>query len=301
MSEPDTLSVFAPAKLNLYLHIIGRREDGYHLLDSLFVFADIGDTIDIAPAKQFSFSISGPFSGAFSQAGKDSSPKSGNLVVRAAYRLAETMNKTLDFHIGLTKNLPLSSGIGGGSTDAAATIWGLLQIWQTAPAAVAGLDDLLVSLGADVPACFSCQSAHIRGIGEQITPVSGFPEIPVVLVNCGAACPTGALFEALSGKFTAPAPPHPDNADPGTLIEYLREQRNDFTQAAIARAPEIGDVIQSLEKQNGCRLARVSGSGATCFGLFDTPAAAKNAAANISQAYPAWWVRHGMVGNAGRY
>lgn len=301
MNAESAVSIFAPAKLNLFLHITGRRDDGYHLIDSLFAFADIGDRLDIAPAGDFQFSVTGPFAPAFTAADKSAAPDSGNLCVRAAYGLAGWLNKDMNVHITLHKNLPLAGGLGGGSADAAATLWGLLKYWQIPPAAVKGLDDLLLSLGADVPPCFHCRAARVHGIGERISPLACFPDIPAVLVNCGASCPTGPLFKSLNCAFTAPAPPMPDDPDLDTLLDFLRGRRNDFTVAAIDHAPEIGAVLEALETAEGCRLARLSGSGASCFALFAASAQAENAAAHLTKKHPRWWVRSAVLGNTARY
>jgi len=299
MPQTDTkiIAVLAPAKINLYLHVTGRRADGYHTLDSLVVFADMGDRIRLKPAKELSFSIDGPYARAFPASGKDSSPNSANLVVRAAHRLADAIQRDLALDIRLTKNLPPASGIGGGSTDAAATIWALLEWWGIPPQAVPGLDDLMLGLGADVPVCFACAATRMTGIGEKLEPVEALEEIPAVLVNPGRPCATTAVFGELKGAFGEKAPDY-EGSD---LIGYLTQTRNDLTQAASALVPEIAEALGLIEKQQGCRMARMSGSGATCFGLFGSEMEALEAAEEILRAHPNWWVRATVLNRIQRY
>src|SRR3989339_388717 len=173
--------IFAPAKINLFLHVTGRKDD-YHLLDSLVVFADIGDEVILEPAVDFSFEITGPFASHFRVAESDCSPNSGNLLVRAVWKMAEAARKKPDVKITLVKNLPLASGLGGSSTDAAAAIWGLLEHWRMVkhPPFLA---DLLLNLGADVPACLDCRPVLMRGKGEILSPIQEMPELPILLVN----------------------------------------------------------------------------------------------------------------------
>lgn len=174
LSSQSELHIFAPAKVNLYLHITGKREDGYHELDSLVTFADIGDTLTLEPAREATLEIIGEHSAAFSDAERDCSRTSKNLIAKALWQLADLTGQSPDIKIILDKYLPLSSGIGGGSADAAATLWGLLKYWDIAPESLSTLDELLLSLGADTPVCFHCNSAQMRGIGEHITPIGIF-------------------------------------------------------------------------------------------------------------------------------
>ncbi len=299
-AQKKILTVLAPAKINLYLHITGRRDDGFHMLDSLVVFADVGDKISLKPSRAFSFSIDGPYARAFKSSERDIGDASGNLVVKAARRLAKAVNRDLMVNIRLTKNLPLAAGIGGGSSDAAATIWALLKWWNIEPRDVPDFDVLLLSLGADVPACMACTSVKVGGVGELIDPVPGVSEIPVVLVNSRNHCPTTDVFSRYDGSFGAPV-----FATVPVLkqdfIAFLKEQHNDLLEAAIGLVPNISKVLEILEVQQGCVLARMSGSGATCFGLFDNELESLDAAEQISRENPDWWVRAGVLNRGQRY
>ncbi|MDO5706643.1 MAG: 4-(cytidine 5'-diphospho)-2-C-methyl-D-erythritol kinase [Paracoccus sp. (in: a-proteobacteria)] len=255
----------APAKLNLTLHVTGRRGDGYHLLDSLVVFAGVGDVVDLSPGP-LSLTVDGPFAAGL-DAGDD------NLCLRAA--------RAIGGHaaIRLTKNLPVASGIGGGSADAAAVL-------RAFAAQGLMLPDAPERLGADVPVCLAGRPARMRGVGEVLDPLPPVPPIPVVLVNPGVAVATPAVFAALESRDNPPMPA-PDWADADGLIRFAAACRNDLQDAAIRLAPAIGEVLAALAGQ-GARLARMSGSGATCFGLFDSTEAARRAADAISR--PGWWV-----------
>ncbi|MDO5612420.1 MAG: 4-(cytidine 5'-diphospho)-2-C-methyl-D-erythritol kinase [Paracoccus sp. (in: a-proteobacteria)] len=259
MTEP------APAKLNLTLHVTGRRGDGYHLLDSLVVFARVGDVIALSSGA-LSLRIDGPFAPGLG-AGDD------NLCLRAARAIGG------DAAIRLTKNLPVASGIGGGSADAAAVLRGFARQGLALPASPE-------RLGADVPVCLAGRPARMRGVGEMLDPVPAIPPVPVVLVNPGVAVATPAVFAALDRRDNPPMPA-PDWRDAEGLIRFAAACRNDLQAPAIRIAPAIGDVLDALTA-TGARLARMSGSGATCFGLFDTPAQARAAADALRR--PGWWV-----------
>lgn len=271
-------TALARAKVNLCLHVTGQRADGYHLLDSLVVFAETGDRIAVAPAADLSLTVTGP-QGAGLGAGED------NLCLRAAraFGLPRGAAITLD------KHLPVASGIGGGSADAAAVLQALARLWGVAlPDAAA-----VLALGADVPVCLAGVPARMRGVGESVTPVSGLPAAWLVLVNPGVAVATPAVFRALSRRDN-PALPEvlpqqwPTAAD---LAAFLRAQRNDLEPAAVTLAPVVGQVTAALAGQAGCLLARMSGSGATCFGLFAGAQQAEEAAEAIRRAQPGWWVQ----------
>ena len=268
-----SFSQFAPAKVNLYLHVTGKRADGYHLLDSLAVFPAAGDIVAAAPAKALSLDISGPF-GAVLRAEAD------NLLLRAARLLAPARGAALS----LEKNLPVASGIGGGSADAAAALHVLSALWGITGA---GLPALALQLGADVPVCLASRPARMQGIGEILAPAPRLPGFGMVLVNPGVAVPTPAVFRARQGGFSAP-PNLPGHwADVDAMVADLARCTNDLQAAAIGIEPVIGDVLAVLAALPGAKLARMSGSGATCFALFATPAAARDAAARITQ--PGWW------------
>ncbi|KZD12854.1 4-diphosphocytidyl-2C-methyl-D-erythritol kinase [Oceanibaculum pacificum] len=269
----------APAKLNLFLHVTGRRADGYHLLDSLVAFAGQGDHIEAAPSDQLSLKIDGPFAAALSA-------EPDNLVLRAARLLAEAAGRPAQAALRLTKTLPVASGIGGGSADAAAALHALMNLWKIAlPEDV--LAALALQLGADVPVCLLGRSARLSGVGETLEPVA-LPALPLVLVNPGQPLSTPAVFKARQGPFGAPAP-EAIPTDPTALVSFLAAQRNDLASAAIALLPAISDVLDLLQRQPGCLLARMSGSGPTCFALMQTEDAATEAAHTIGRERPGWW------------
>lgn len=302
MSSTQTklLTIFAPAKINLYLHVTGRLDNGYHTLDSLVGFADIGDQLQIEPAQDFEFSADGPYSKAFGPKELDASPHSNNLVVQAAWALAQAAQKTPNVRAKLTKNLPIAAGIGGGSSDAAAMIWGLLEWWELSPQAKF-LPALMTRLGADVPVCLSCRPARMRGIGDILDPAPPMDEVPIVLVNPAKPCMTADVFRTYSSAYKEPQSLPDSLLDFGDLVEFLKGQENDLFEPACAVVPEIKNVMHALEAQSGCALARLSGSGPTCFGLFEDEAAARDAADAIAEDNPDWWVKSGWLNRPERY
>lgn len=266
---------FAPAKINLTLHVTGRRADGYHLLDSLVVFADVGDRVAVQPDTGLSLVIDGPMAAGVP-------PGEDNLVLRAA-RLIGAEGAA----IRLTKHLPMAAGIGGGSSDAAATLRALSRLTGRP---LPGREALL-TLGADLPVCMEPFPQRMRGIGEVIARVPDLPALAMVLVNPGVHVPTPAVFRALTHRDGAPMPDSlPHFADAVGLAGFLRGQRNDLEDPAIRLAPQIGTALQALSAQADCLIARMSGSGATCFGLFPDQDAAERAAAALRITYPYWWV-----------
>jgi len=279
----------APAKLNLYLHVTGRRADGYHLLDSLVAFSDIGDRLSVAPAPRLTLDIIGPFARDLAH---DDAQK--NLVWRAAEALAARLGRSPDVAVTLEKNLPVASGIGGGSSDAAAALKALAAHWQ------ASLDEnalltIAAELGADVPVCVIARPSFFGGIGDEIVPSPRLTPAPLLLVNPGIALPTAAVFRARQGAFSPPARFAAPPASIAELASLLKERRNDLTDAAIGIAPAISDVLARLAAQPGALIARMSGSGATCFALFEETAAAAAAAASLKTAQPGWWVAAGKL------
>jgi 4-diphosphocytidyl-2-C-methyl-D-erythritol kinase len=265
---------FAPAKVNLTLHVTGRRADGYHLLDSLVVFAGVGDRVSASLADEASLVVTGPMAAGLSGEGD-------NLVLRAARLMGVAAR------IGLEKVLPVSSGIGGGSADAAATLRLLARL---SGRALPGAAEVL-ALGADVPVCLQGRAVRMTGIGEGLGAVPALPEAWLVLVNPGVGVSTPAVFKALARADNAPMPREvPKMRSAAELAAFLSMQRNDLEAPAMALQPVIGRVKAALSAQAGCRVARMSGSGATCFGLFDDPLAAHAAARAIRAAEPAWWV-----------
>ena len=263
----------APAKINLTLHVTGQRDDGYHLLDSLVVFADVGDRLTLRRATVPALRVTGPMA-----AGVPTGPE--NLVLRAAARMGVALDITLE------KHLPSAAGIGGGSSDAAAVLRGALALLPE----LSLPDDAGLSLGADVPVCLMARAARMRGIGEDVAPVKGLPVLHAVLVNPGVSVSTAVIFRSLARKDNPAMPDDlPRWADAGDLSAWLQGQRTDMQAAAVAAAPVIGDVIAAIGGTAGCLLARMSGSGATCFGLY--PDAARAQAAAEALARPGWWVR----------
>jgi 4-diphosphocytidyl-2-C-methyl-D-erythritol kinase len=274
---------FAPAKINLHLHVVGRRGDGYHLLDSLVVFAGVGDWLEVSPAPDLSLTVTGPFAAGLAA-------EADNLVLRAAHGLAELAGVRATGALVLEKNLPVASGIGGGSADAAAALRLLCRFWDVAPA----LDGLAQRLGADVPVCLAGRPAMMSGVGEVLAPAPGLPAAGLVLVNPGIAVATPAVFRARSGGFSTSAR-FPEGGWDGTegLVRALSRTRNDLEAPASSLAPPIGDALAALAARPGCLLARMSGSGATCFGLFATAQAARDAAERIHR--DGWWVWGGPM------
>ncbi len=274
-----TVTETARAKINLCLHVTGQRPDGYHLLDSLVVFASTGDRISCTLSDRLDLSITGPESAGLS-AGQD------NLVLRAAHSFGPAKAA----RIVLEKHLPVSSGIGGGSADAAATLVALSRLWQR------DLPDAatVLALGADVPVCLAGHPAHMAGIGEKIRRLAQpLPACHLVLVNPRVPVSTPAIFRGLARKDNAPLPaPWPRMQSLAELAAFLALQRNDLESPAIVAQPIIGTVKAAIAAQAGCLLARMSGSGATCFGLFANLAAAAAAAQAIRTAQPEWWVDH---------
>jgi len=281
--------LLAPAKLNLYLHVTGRRADGYHLLDSLVAFADIGDWLTVAPAKRLSVAVTGPFAKDLAAIDPEQ-----NLVWRAAERLARRLGRLPDAAITLEKRLPVASGIGGGSSDAAAALTSLVSLWR-AKFGDGELAALGAELGADVPVCLAGRSAFVGGVGESIEPAPTLPPIAVVLANPGRPLVTADVFRTRSGPFGKAArfdrAPH----EAAGFARLLADRRNDLTDAARAIVPEIDDVLMALAGCDGALLSRMSGSGATCFALFAETKSAEDAAAHLRGANPGWWVASGRL------
>lgn len=269
----------APAKINLALHVTSRRPDGYHLIDSLVVFTAMGDTLSAEPAEDLRLELGGAFGGALA-----ATPD--NLVLRAA-RLMGAEAPGQGVALRLEKRLPVASGIGGGSADAAATLRALARMRKLPlpePAAVLGL-------GADVPACLLSRPLRMGGIGERLEPLAALPPFRLVLVNPGVAVSTAEVFAGLERSGNSPLPPMPARW-PGAagFARWLGGLRNDLEAPARAIAPAIGAALAALSADADCLLARMSGSGATCFGLFPGPEAAVRAAGLIARARPEWWV-----------
>ncbi len=273
---------FAPSKINLFLHVGEKRVDGFHALQSLVVFASAGDTLKFEQGKGLSLAVDGPFA-----VGLET--ESDNLVLRAARALASEAGVVANVKITLTKNLPVSSGIGGGSADAAAALRGLAKFWD---ASVSGtrLHVLAEELGSDVPVCVASHSSWMEGRGERVASAPPLPPLGIVLVNPGVAVPTGKVFAALRTRRGVDSEKPSGWTSAADLIAYLETTTNDLEAPAKEIAPVIGDAIGTIAASKEVLLARMSGSGATCFGLFGDEGTAQTAARAIAVARPGWWV-----------
>jgi 4-diphosphocytidyl-2-C-methyl-D-erythritol kinase len=274
----------APAKVNLDLCVLGRRDDGYHELDSVVVFVELADRLTFEPGDGLRLELGGPFAQALAG-------EAQNLVLRAAKLLAGRAGRGAGVRIRLEKHIPVAAGLGGGSADAAATLRGLDRLWGL------GLDRaelrrLALGLGADVPACLESRPVRMRGIGERLEPLSGVAALPLLLVNPGVPVPTGAVFARLEGRVAAPSQGPPAAfGDGGHLLAWLGASANHLEPSACALAPAIADVLQALRARPGCALARMSGSGATCFALFEAPSVLCAAEAALRARAPGWWLQ----------
>ncbi|MCB1493833.1 MAG: 4-(cytidine 5'-diphospho)-2-C-methyl-D-erythritol kinase [Rhodobiaceae bacterium] len=273
-----TLDGLARAKINLTLHLTGRRADGYHLLDSVVAFADVGDRLTVAPGESLSLTVTGPQAGGVPTDGR-------NLVLKAATKLAEAAGiDRPGARISLEKHLPAEAGIGGGSADAALALVLLDRMWGTR----ADLAAIAPTLGADVPMCLAGKPARVRGVGEVLSPVSPLPPLHVVLANPGVSVSTVSVFAACRLP-DGPPPPEPDWTDEAGFLAFLGEARNDLEDAAMTIAPAIAPLLSALREDANCLFARMTGSGATCFGLFRDPAPAQAAADAVRNAGLARW------------
>jgi 4-diphosphocytidyl-2-C-methyl-D-erythritol kinase len=270
--------IHAPAKLNLFLHVTGKRADGYHLLQSLFFFVEAGDRLQLQEAKQNMLRITGPFA-------KDLSVSADNSVLKALH-WAQTLYPDLPcYQVTLEKNLPVASGIGGGSADAAALLRALRLDKDSAAFA---------ALGADVPACYDSKTLWVEGIGEKLRPLPSAPPFHVLLANPGVAVQTRDVFAAREGDYTQLM----DFTMPQTREDWLalaRQTRNDLAEPACAVAPQIKSLLGDASRLPHCLLARMSGSGATCFALFDKAVQAQDAAALLRQSWPQAWIQTAAV------
>jgi len=273
---------FAPAKVNLALHVTGQRGDGYHLLDSLVVFAGVGDQVTARPARALTLRVVGPFA--------QGVPRDGsNLVLRAAEALRRARDVTLGAAITLTKRLPHAAGLGSGSADAAATLRVLADLWQVAPPAPD--DPMVLALGADVPVCLAGPGPlWMAGVGERLDPAPPVPGCAMVLVNPRIALPTRAVFDGLASKTNPALERAPRWPTPAAFADWLTGQRNDLQPPAEALAPEVARVLDRLRQTPGILHAVMSGSGATCIGLTADMATARRAARSIQVSEMGWWV-----------
>lgn len=275
MPLPTKVKETAPAKINLSLHVTGRRSDGYHLLDSLVVFADCKERLqaEMRPGPS-RLQVAGPRAAGVPCDGS-------NLILRAAALFEPDPGIAFDLY----KTLPAAAGIGGGSSDAAAALRAVQRLCGAALPPMAQI----TALGADIPVCLSHQPQRMRGVGEQLEPIADLPDCAVLLVNPGVDVPTGAVFRSMACRENpAMVELLPSWRDFTEFAAWLAKQRNDMEAAALGLAPQIADVLAALRAQPGCALARMSGSGATCFGLFADLASAEAAAQGLSG--QGWWV-----------
>lgn len=288
MIAAETVRVFAPAKINLFLHVGAKRADGYHALESLVVFAKLGDELEFEPADEISLAVEGRFGEALS-----SDPD--NLVLKAARALAADAKLHKGARITLIKNLPIASGIGGGSADAAATLRGLARLWdlQIAPERFHRIGE---GLGSDVPVCIASMPAWMEGRGEKLTKLDGIPEVAILLVNPGVAVPTGKVFAALKDRRGVGLPLPPEMRTARDLAAYLKTTANDLEAPACEIAPIVGELLDTLSAQRGALLSRMSGSGATCFALFESDEFAIAAARALNARNAGWWVATSRIG-----
>jgi 4-diphosphocytidyl-2-C-methyl-D-erythritol kinase len=262
----------------------GKRSHGYHLLESLVCFADYGDTLTLAKSTTTTLTIIGEFAPALHH-----TPLADNLIIKAQRALEQHTQRPLPTAFTLQKNLPLGGGIGGGSANAAATLKGLCALYNLSISPDT-LHHLATTIGADVPVCLASTPSLMTGIGEHVSPVSLPCTLNILLVTPPIHVPTKDVFKALQGNFSAPLPPLALDTEEA-LKTLLHNTRNDLEAPALALFPALQEPLSILTQQHGCWLTRLSGSGATCFGLFATAAQATTAATKIKQTHPAWWIK----------
>jgi 4-diphosphocytidyl-2-C-methyl-D-erythritol kinase len=281
---------FAPAKVNLTLHVVGRRPDGYHEIESLVVFADVGDRVTFAPGRALDLVTRGPTATAVG-------PSEDNLVLKAARLLAERVAGLKVGRFTLDKRLPVAAGLGGGSSDAAAALR-LLAKHNGIALDDPHLREAARLTGADVPVCLDPKVRMMRGIGEILSAPVAFAKRPAVLVNPGVSVATKDVFGRLARHrpLAVPPPPAGEGRVGAALLDSLAAARNDLEPPAVALQPIIADVLAALRASAQCRLARMSGSGATCFALYDSGRAATAAARALRGKHPGWWVRATTLG-----
>jgi 4-diphosphocytidyl-2-C-methyl-D-erythritol kinase len=284
----NAVRVFAPAKINLFLHVGEKRSDSFHDLQSLVVFAGVGDDLSFSAADELSLSLDGPFAAALTH-------DPDNLVLRAGRALAHKASVPANAKITLSKNLPVASGIGGGSADAAAALRGLSLLWDLQISSNELLE-IAATIGSDVPVCVSSTPAWMEGRGEHVTQIRQLPEVAMVLVNPGVAVSTAQVFSGLRTRRGVDMVKPLSFSSWSVLLDFLTQTSNDLEAPAGEAQPVIREVLDALRKVPGALLSRMSGSGATCFALFDSDADAKLAERRLATDHPAWWVRATMIG-----
>jgi 4-diphosphocytidyl-2-C-methyl-D-erythritol kinase len=289
---PSDLVESAPAKVNLTLRVLGRRADGYHDIESLVAFADIGDRLTLTPGNALTLTVVGPGT---AQTGAEAD----NLVIKAANALTARVPGLRAGAFRLEKNLPVAAGLGGGSADAAAALRLLAQTNNLAPDDPR-LHDAARATGADVPVCLDPRPRVMRGIGEILSAPLPLPRLAALLVNPGVAVPTKLVFSGWKPSANAPRPAErvalPKMQNEEQLLDWLASEANDLEALAIALAPAIAEVLTSLRAAAGCRLARMSGSGATCFALFSSDVESAAAGKKLRTQFPGWWISETVLG-----
>ncbi len=275
---------FAHAKVNLWLNVVGRRADGYHLLDSLVAFTDLADRLEVGPSDGLSLALEGPYAAEIAD-------EADNLVLRVARLLADRAGVAPRAAIRLAKHIPVAAGLGGGSADAAAVLHALVDLWCVAMP-VEELFDVAAALGADVPMCLAGRAALVSGVGEVLRPAPPLPPCAILLANPGTPLATPEVFAARRGAFSVAKPVPASWASLDEFVAALGVRGNDLTDAAISLRPAIAEVLDVLRGDGGARYAAMSGSGATCFALYDTAAAARRAAARLPDR---WWRHAGLL------
>lgn len=274
----------ARAKVNLWLNVVGRRADGYHLLHSLIAFTDLADRLEVGPSDGLSLALEGPEAAAIAG-------EADNLVLKAARLLAGRAGVAPRASLRLAKHIPVAAGLGGGSADAAAALLALVDLWRVAMPAEE-LFDIAAALGADVPMCLAGQPALASGVGEVLRPAPPLPACAILLANSRTPLATPEVFAARRGAFSVATPAPSAWPDLHTFAADLAARGNDLTAAAISLQPAIADVLEVLRRGDGARYAAMSGSGATCFALYDTVEAARRAAVHLPAA---WWRHAGLL------
>ncbi len=285
----------APAKINLSLHVTGKRADGYHTLSGLVMFADLADRLQVEASEALRLEVRGPFTRELA-GGK----AEDNLIIRAARAVARYGGLKGGVHFILDKVLPVGAGLGGGSADAAAAIKLLLMLWNVSLEKEV-LQKLALELGADVPMCLASVPAMVGGIGDEVLPAAEICDCPAVLVRGRDGVSTVRVFSAYASGFSDLVKQPPSIATPEALVDYLRGSHNDLEQAAFSVIPEIVMVRHALAQSDGCLLARMSGSGSACFGLFENHEAAEHAAHHLQEIQPLWWVRAVTLHGTGKW
>jgi 4-diphosphocytidyl-2-C-methyl-D-erythritol kinase len=286
-----SLAETAHAKINLTLRVVGRRADGYHELESLVAFADLADLLTLVPADETTLAVAGPFAASCG-------PIADNLVLKTVAALRDRLGALKAGQYSLHKNIPVAGGLGGGSADAAAALRLLARINDLAPDDPR-LVEAALAVGADVPVCLASKPRVMRGIGEQLSEPLELPRLAALLVNPGVALATGDVFASFVGVSSGTLSVEPVPRGRAALFDYLARHDNDLAAAAVARAPVVAEVLETLRALPGAHLAHMSGSGPTCFALFASPQEAASAARRLQAEHKDWWIHAGLLGGSG--